>query len=76
MTEMMTREDLATAYSFSPAQISRIKREMEQSGLFDESCFWKGNRYLRIDENAFRYYMENRNKIKGGLPVAKFRRNK
>ena len=74
MTEMMSRADLAEKYQFCKGQISLIKREMKRSGLFDESCFWEGRHYLRIDEEAFCYYMANRNRIKGGLPVPKFRR--
>lgn len=74
MVEMMSRADLAEKYQFCKDQISLIKREMKESGLFDESCFWEGARYLRIAEDAFAYYMANRKKVKGGLPVAKFRR--
>ena len=74
MTEMMTRKMLAEKYQFCEGQISLIKREMKESGLFGDECFWEGARYLRIDEDAFAYYMANRQKIKGGLWVAPFRR--
>ena len=72
MVEMMRRIDLAAKYKMSPATITSYKNEMGESGLFDDSCIWSGHHYLFIDEAAFGYWLQVRQKYRLGKPVKKY----
>ena len=67
--QYLKRPVLAEKYQISEVTVSRYRRQMEASGIFDKKAILSGAKYLYIAEEAFQYFLAHRQEIQEGKAI-------
>lgn len=68
------RDSLVRLYELKKATVDRYLKEMEQQGRYPEDAILRGRGYVLIEEDAFRDYLKNRDKLKAAIVVKPYKR--
>ena len=72
MIEWLSVKDITEKYGFKPTTITKYRKEMEESGLF-QNYILSAHKLLRIEEGALIYFLRNITKIRNGERVPKYK---
>lgn len=68
------RDSLQRLYELKKSFIDQLAKEMETNGRYPEDAILRGKGYVLIEEDAFRDYLKNREKLKAAIVVAPYKR--
>ena len=68
------RDSLTRIYELSRRFVDQLIKEMEQDGRYPEDAILRGKGYVLIEEDAFRDYLKNRDKLKAAIVVKPYKR--
>lgn len=72
MIEWLSVKDITEKYGLKPTTITKYRKEMEESGLF-QNYILSAHKLLRIEEGALIYFLRNIQKIRNGERVPKYK---
>ena len=68
------RDSLQRLYELKKSFIDQLAKEMDTNGRYPEDAILRGKGYVLIEEDAFRDYLKNRDKLKAAIVVAPYKR--
>ena len=68
------RDSLVRLYEVSKRFVDELTKEMQETGRYPEDAILRGKGYVLTEENAFRDYLKNREKIRVGIIVPPYTR--
>lgn len=68
------RDSLVRLYELKKATVDRYLKEMEKEGRYPEDFILRGKGYVLVEEDAFRDFLKNRDKIKAAIVVKPYER--